>query len=77
MQIISTTCEYLSGAFGLVNNGQTTFFDRVKLTSQGNMLIGLGSGFDSVLDQEIVKEATQLMIERGIVITNENGKVGA
>jgi hypothetical protein len=76
MQIRSATCEYLSGAFALVNNGQTTFFDRAKLTSQGNMLIGFGNGLDSVLDEEIVKEATQLMIEHGIVITDENDKVG-
>ena len=76
MQIISTTCEYLSGAFGLVNNGQTTFFDRAMLTSQGNMLIGFGNGIDSALDAEIVDQVTQLMIEHGIVITNETDKVG-
>ena len=76
MQIRSATCEYLSGAFALVNNGQTTFFDRVKLTNHGNMLIGFGNGLDSVLEPEIVGEATQLMIELGIVITDENIKVG-
>ena len=75
MKITSSNSEYLPGAFYLTNNFQITIFDDVKLTKEGTMLLSYKGG-SSLLQEELVKQATQLMIEHGIVITNENGKVG-
>jgi hypothetical protein len=46
------------------------------LTVDGSIWISHKGGIPQVLQEEIVKEATQLMIDNGIVITNESEKVG-
>jgi hypothetical protein len=76
MQITKSTSYSLRGAFLFRNHGQVTIFDTVFLTSCGDLLIQYQKNIASVLEPELVKEATQLMIEHGIVITNENYKVG-
>ena len=75
LKITSSNSEHLPGAFYLTNNFQITIFDDVKLTKEGTMLLSYKGG-SSLLQEELVKEATQLMIEHGIVITNEADKVG-
>tara|TARA_R110000822_G_scaffold18357_4_gene60708 strand:+ start:479 stop:706 length:228 start_codon:yes stop_codon:yes gene_type:complete len=74
MQITKVDGE--SGRFFLKNNGQITIFDSAKLTAFGNLIIYRDGEPLSGLEEEIVKEATQLMIDNGIVITNEAEKVG-
>ena len=76
MQITKTNSDFLRGAFALINNGQTTYFNIARLTNNGNIVIHLNNGIGSVLDAEVVKEATQLMIDNGIVISKESDKVG-
>jgi hypothetical protein len=76
MQIIKTNSEFLRGAFALINNGQTTYFNIARLTNHGNIVIHFNNGIGSLLDAEVVSEVTQLMIDNGIVITNESDKVG-
>jgi hypothetical protein len=76
MRITKTNSEFLRGAFSLINNGQTTYFNIARLTNTGNIIIHLNNGIGSVLDVEVVKEATQLMIDNGIVISKESDKVG-
>jgi hypothetical protein len=76
MQITKTNSEFLRGAFALINNGQTTYFNIAILTNNGNIVIHLNNEVGSVLDAEVVKEVTQLMIENGIVISKESDKVG-
>jgi hypothetical protein len=76
MRITKTNSEFLRGAFALINNGQTTYFNIARLTNTGNIIIHLNNGIGSVLDVEVVKEATQLMIDNGIVISKESDKVG-
>ena len=76
MQITKSTSNFLRGAFIFRNHGQVTIFDTVFLTSCGDLLIQYQKNIASVLEPELVKEATQLMIEHGIVITNEADKVG-
>ena len=75
LKITRSNSKHLPGAFYLTNNFQITIFDKVSLTKGGLMLLS-HSGGSSLLEHEIVKEATQLMIEHGIVITNEADKVG-
>ena len=75
LKITKSNSKHLPGAFYLTNNFQITIFDKVSLTKDGAILLSY-SGGSSLLEPEIVKEATQLMIEHGIVITNENNKVG-
>jgi hypothetical protein len=76
MQIIKTSNQFLHGAFALINNGQTTYFNIARLTNNGNIVIHLNNGIGSVLDAEVVAEVTQLMIDNGIVISKESDKVG-
>ena len=74
MQI--TKVDKISGRFFLKNNGQITIFDSAKLTFEGNLIIYCDGIALSLLEEATVKNSTQLMIEHGIVITNENDKVG-
>jgi hypothetical protein len=76
MRITKTNSEFLRGAFALINNGQTTYFNIARLTNNGNIVIHLNNGIGSVLDAEVVAEVTQLMIDNGIVISKETDKVG-
>jgi hypothetical protein len=76
MKISKTNSEFLRGAFALINNGQTTYFNIARLTNHGNIVIHLNNGIGSVLDAEVVAEVTQLMIDNGIVISKESDKVG-
>ena len=76
LKITSATSNFLRGAFIFRNHGQATIFDTVFLTAQGDLMIQYQNNIASVLELEIVKEATQLMSEHGIVITNETDKVG-
>ena len=76
LKITKSTSDFLRGAFLFHNHGQATVFDTASLTGQGSLMIQYQKNIASVLEPEIVKEATQLMIEHGIVITNENDKVG-
>jgi hypothetical protein len=69
-----TKSDSLSGQFFLTNNHQITMFDSAMLTVDGSIWISHKGGIPQVLQEEIVEEATQLMIDNGIVITNE--KVG-
>jgi hypothetical protein len=74
MQI--TEVEGLSGRFFLRNNGQVTIFDSAKLTVDGNLIIYRDGETLSCLVEATVKNITKLMIDNGIVITNESEKVG-
>ena len=66
----------LQGSYHLSNNGQITAFDSAELTITGFICLNNNGRHASLLNENLVKEATQLMIEHGIVITNENDKVG-
>jgi hypothetical protein len=74
MQI--TKVEGTSSRFFLKNNGQLTIFDSAKLTIDGNLIIYCDGIALSLLEEAAVKNSTQLMIDNGIVITNEADKVG-
>jgi hypothetical protein len=76
MQIIKTNSEFLRGAFALINNGQTTYFNIARLTNHGNIVIHFNNEIGSLLDAEVVAEVTQLMIDNGILITSDSDKVG-
>jgi hypothetical protein len=65
-----------SNRFFLKNNGQVTIFDTAKLTIDGNLIIYCDGNPVSLLEEAAVKNSTQLMIDNGIVITNESEKVG-
>jgi hypothetical protein len=75
LKITKSTSDFLRGAFLFRNHGQVTIFDTVFLTTQGDLMIQYQNNIASVLEPELVKEATQLMIEHGIVITNETDRV--
>jgi hypothetical protein len=71
-----TKSEGLLGEYHLTNNGQITAFDSADLTITGCMCLNRNGRHTALLMPELVKEATQLMIEHGIVITDENDKEG-
>ena len=71
-----TKSEGMPGEYHLTNSGQITAFDSADLTITGCMCLNRDGRHTALLKPELVKEATQLMIEHGIVITNENDKVG-
>ena len=66
----------MAGEYHLTNSGQITAFDSADLTITGCICLNRDGRHAALLKPELVKEATQLMIEHGIVITNENDKVG-
>jgi hypothetical protein len=74
MQI--TEVEEGSGRFFLKNNGQITIFDSAKLTVDGNIIIYCEGIVLSLLEELAAAQSVQLMIDNGIVITNEAEKVG-
>ena len=74
MQI--TKVDGTSNRFFLKNNGQITIFTSAKLTVDGNLIISCDGNPISLLEEEAVKNSTQLMIENGIVISKESEKVG-
>jgi hypothetical protein len=74
MQI--TKVDGTSSRFFLKNNGQITIFTSAKLTVDGNLIISRNGEPISLLEEGIVEEATQLMIDNGIVISKESDKVG-
>ena len=71
-----TKSEGTPGEYHLTNSGQITAFDSADLTITGCICLNRGGRHTALLTAELVKEATQLMIEHGIVITNETDKVG-
>jgi hypothetical protein len=66
----------IEGAYHLINNGQITAFNGVMLTNSGCIALNINGRHISLLEPNVVEEATQLMIDNGIVITNEADKVG-
>ena len=62
--------------FFLKNNGQITIFDSAKLTVDGNIIIYCEGIVLSLLEELAAAQSVQLMIDNGIVITNEAEKVG-
>ncbi len=74
MQI--TKVDGTSNRFFFKNNGQITIFTSAKLTVDGNLIIYCDGNPVSLLEEAAVKNSTQLMIDNGIVITNEALKVG-
>jgi hypothetical protein len=66
--------EGTSNRFFLKNNGQITIFDSAKLTVDGNLIIYCDGIVLSML-KETTAQSVQLMIDNGIVITNEADKV--
>ncbi len=75
MQIVKSLHHPLMPAYHFVNNGQITFFNGAELTISGCMALNVDGLHRSLLDHSLVEEATQLMIDNGIVITNEADKV--
>ncbi len=76
MQITKSLYQPIGGEYHLINNGQITAFNRVELTNSGCIALSVNGSHRSLLESHVVKEATQLMIDNGIVITNEADKVG-
>ncbi len=76
MQITKSLYQPIEGEYHLVNNGQITAFNRVELTNSGCIALSINGSHRSLLQSHVVKEATQLMIDNGITITNEADKVG-
>jgi hypothetical protein len=66
----------IEGAYHLINNGQITEFNGVMLTNSGCMALSVNGTHRSLLEPHVVEEATQLMIDNGIVISKESDKVG-
>ena len=75
MQITKSLYHRIEGAYHLINNGQITEFNGVILTNSGCMALSVNGSHRSLLEPHVVGEATQLMIDNGIVITNEADKV--
>jgi hypothetical protein len=76
MQITKSLYQPIEGEYHLINNGQITAFNRVELTNSGCIALSINGSHRSLLQSHVVKEATQLMIDNDIVITNEADKVG-
>ena len=74
MQI--TKVDGTSNRFFFKNNGQITIFDSAKLTVDGNIIIYCEGIVLSLLEELAAAQSVQLMIDNGIVITNEAEKVG-
>ena len=74
MQI--TKVDGTSNRFFLKNNGQITIFDSAKLSAEGNIFIYCEGIVLSLLEELAAAQSVQLMIDNGIVITNESDKVG-
>jgi hypothetical protein len=76
MQIVKAPQDPQMNSFHLINSGQITAFNGAELTNSGCISLTADGVHRSLLYSDIVKEATQLMIDNGIVITNEAEKVG-
>ena len=76
MQIVKAPQDPQMNSFHLINSGQITAFNGAELTNSGCMSITVDGVHRSLLYPDLVEEATQLMIDNGIVITNESEKVG-
>jgi hypothetical protein len=76
MQITKALYQPMEGEYHLINNGQITTFNGVMLTISGCMALSINGSHRSLLYPDRVAEATQLMIDNDITITNEAGKVG-
>jgi hypothetical protein len=76
MQIVKTPHESQINSFHLINHGQITEFNGVMLTNSGCMSFTVDGVHRSLLYPDKVEEATQLMIDNGIVISKESDKVG-
>jgi hypothetical protein len=76
MQITKSLYQSIPGGYHLINNGQITAFNGVELTISGCMALSVNGSHRSLLESHVVKEATQLMIDNDIPITNEADKVG-
>ena len=76
MQIVKAPHESQINSFHLINHGQITAFNGVEFTISGCMSLTVDGVHRSLLYPDKVEEATQLMIENGIVISKESEKVG-
>jgi hypothetical protein len=76
MQITKSLYQSIPGGYHLINNGQITEFNGVMLTNSGCMALSVNGSHRSLLEPHVVEEATQLMIDNGIVISKESDKVG-
>jgi hypothetical protein len=76
MLIEKADYESQINSFHLINHGQITAFNGAVLTNSGCISLTVDGLHRSLLGHGIAKEATQLMIDNGIVITNESDKVG-
>ena len=76
MQITKSLYQSIPDGYHLINNGQITEFNGVMLTNSGCMALSVNGSHRSLLEPSAVKEATQLMIDNGIVISKESDKVG-
>jgi hypothetical protein len=77
MQILKAPKDLHIISFHLINHGQITAFNGAELTMSGCMSLTVDGAHRSLLYPDLVEEATQLMIDNGIVITNESENVGA
>ena len=76
MQIVKARHHPLINAYHLINHEQITAFNGAELTISGFIALDINGLHVSLLMHDLVKEATQLMIDNGIIITNEADKVG-
>jgi hypothetical protein len=76
MKIVKSRHHPLIDAYHLISHGQITFFNGAELTISGCMALNVDGLHRSLLDHSLVEEATKLMIDNGIVITNEAERVG-
>jgi hypothetical protein len=76
MEILKAPHEPQINSFYLINHGQITVFNGAVLTNSGCMSLTVDGVHRSLLYPRTVEEATQLMIDNDIVITNEADKVG-
>jgi hypothetical protein len=77
MQITKSRYQSIAGGYHLINNGQITEFNGVELTNSGCIALSINGSHRSLLEPHAVEQVRQLMIDNGIVITNEADKIGA
>ena len=77
MKITKARHHPLMNAYHLINHGQRTAFNGAEFTISGCIALNHNGRNICLLQSELVEEATQLMIDNGIAITNEADKVGA
>jgi hypothetical protein len=76
LKLTKSLYQSIPGGYHLINNGQITEFNGVMLTNSGCMALSVNGSHRSLLEPNVAEEATQLMIDNGIVISKESDKVG-